>query len=90
MNSAPKEDPNSIKKEKKKKPKIKDLKRGKFIGLLAFMSKKKKNTDVETYEDYDTDPGEDLNINPPWLENRKFLKDDLEDFMKPSKRFMKL
>jgi len=56
---------------------------------MAMIPKKKKNIDVETYEDYDTDPGEDLDITPAWLKGRKFLKDDLEDFMKPSKKFMK-
>lgn len=71
------------------KKKKKEIKKNKLFSVLAFMPRKKKVADVETYEDYDTDPGEDLDITPEWLKGRKFLKDDLEDFMKPSKNFLR-
>lgn len=68
---------------------LKGAKKAKLFGFAALLPKKKKTSDVETYEDFDTDPGEDLDVTPEWLKGRKFLPDDLEDKMKTSKKFLK-
>lgn len=60
-----------------------------MFGFFKKKKDKKNSTDIETYEEFDTDPGENLSIIPVWLENRPFFKDDLEDFIKPSRKFMK-
>jgi hypothetical protein len=50
---------------------------------------KKKNQEIESYEDFDTDPDEDLNVEYDWLKDRKTLPDDYEDEYKPSKKLMR-
>ena len=50
---------------------------------------KKKNQEVETYEDFDTEPEEDLNVEFEWLKDREVIQDDFEDKIKPSKKFMR-
>jgi hypothetical protein len=74
----------------RKKKNFGDRMRGRF-NIFGFNVKKAKRNDtqVETYEEYDTDPDEDLSIVPPWLRDRPFFPDDLEDFIKPSRKFMK-
>jgi len=74
----------------RKKKNFADRMRGKF-NIFGFNFKKAKSNhvDTETYEEFDTDPDEDLSIIPPWLRDRPFFKDDLEDFVKPSRKFMK-
>lgn len=42
-----------------------------------LLNKMKRNE--EHYEEYDTDDGEDLNIEPEWLKDRERYPDDLED-----------
>ncbi len=80
----------AVKKPKtKKKRNQKNSRKAKLFGFSALLPKKKKTVDIETYEDYDTDPGEDLDVTPVWLKGRKFLPDDLEDKMKTSKKFLK-
>lgn len=60
-----------------------------LFGFTALLPKKKKTVDIETYEDYDTDDNENLDVTPVWLKERKFLPDDLEDKVKISKKFLK-
>ena len=73
---------------RKKKKNFSDRMKGKF-NIFGFNFKKRESNtvDEETYEDYDTDPEEDLSIIPPWLRDRPFFTDDLEDFIKPSRKF---
>lgn len=68
---------------------LKGSKKAKLFGFASLLPKKKKTSDVETYEDFDTDDGEDLDVTPEWLKGRKFLPDDLEDKIKTSKKFLK-
>lgn len=89
INSGPKDNMDAVKKPKVKKKMLKGSKKAKLFGFAAFLPKKKKIIDIETYEDYDTDPGEDLDVTPEWLKGRSFLNDDLEDKMKTSKKFLK-
>ncbi len=37
---------------------------------------KKRDFDIETYQDYDTDPEENLDIIPEWYKGRKILVTD--------------
>lgn len=76
---------------KKKKKNFGDRLKGN-LGMFGFNFKKQRkgnNTDVETYEEFDTDPNEDLSIIPEWLRDRPFFTDDLEDYIVPSRKFMK-
>ena len=50
---------------------------------------RKSDEDVETYEEYDTIPDEDLDIKPEWEKCRMFLKGNLENWIKPNKKFKK-
>ena len=46
----------------------------------------------EIYEEYDTDPDEDLDITPAWLKGRTILQTDLEknkDFL-PQRKLKKI
>jgi hypothetical protein len=56
---------------------------------LTKSIKKKNNDEVETYEDFDTEPEEDLNVEHVWLKGREMIPDDFEDRIKPSKKFMR-
>ena len=50
------------------------------VKLTLFgWNRKKKRRDVETYDDFDTEDGEDLNIIPEWYKGRKILTSDFED-----------
>ena len=83
--------PSGIQYIRKKKIKFGDRMRGNLniFGFYLRKPKKANSTDVETYEEFDTDPDEDLSIIPPWLKNRPFYKSDLEDFIQLSRKFMK-
>ena len=53
---------------------------------LFKANKKNKNEEGrETYQDYDTDPGEDLDIIPEWYKGRKILVTDFEELV-PNKK----
>lgn len=58
----------------RKKKNFADRMRGKF-NIFGFNFKKAKanNMEFETYEEFDTDPEEDLSIIPPWLKERPFF-----------------
>ena len=43
---------------------------------LFGWNRKKKKRNIETYEDYDSEVGEDLNIIPEWYKGRKILTSD--------------
>lgn len=80
----------AVKKPKTKKKKLqKSSRKAVLFGFTALLPKKKKTVDIETYEDYDTDDNENLDVTPVWLKERKFLPDDLEDKVKISKKFLK-
>jgi hypothetical protein len=61
------------------------------VKLSLFQWQRKKNDDDrETYQDYDTDPEEDLDIIPEWYKGRKILSTDLEDLIHSKKKIFAL
>lgn len=64
--------------EKEAREKDEQYRFGQAVKLTLFgWNRKKKRKDIETYEDYDTEEGEDLNIIPEWYKGRKILSTDL-------------
>lgn len=60
------------------------------VKLSLFKWKKnKKSTERETYQDYDTDPEENLDIIPEWYKGRKILATDFEELL-PNKKIRSL
>jgi len=60
-----------------------------FLNLFYHLDIFKESDKInEIYEEYDTDPDEDLDITPAWLKGRTVLQTDLEkikDFSPPKK-----
>ena len=55
----------------------KEYKFANAVKLTIFgWNRKKKRTDVETYDDYDTDPSEVLDITPEWYKGRHIHSTD--------------
>lgn len=66
--------------EKEAREKEEEYKYAAAVKLTLFgWSRKKKEQVKESYEDYDTDEGEDLDIVPHWYKNRKILSSDFEE-----------
>ncbi len=80
-------------KDYEKEEALKQVKTGLQISSF-FGSFRRKNKDVETYEDYDTDENEDLETEPRWMSHkyREIINNELEDHpkFKPSKKLKKV
>jgi hypothetical protein len=56
------------------------------LTLFKWRERTKKRRDQETYQDFDTDPEENLDITPEWYKGRRILPLDYEDSKKPTKK----
>ena len=54
--------------------------------MFKWREKHRAKKEEETYQDYDTEPEEKLDITPEWYKGRKILSTDYEDLKKPTKK----